>query len=115
MRTETVTEYLKYDFSEQELKDKAKQLAHEFRQKEEAELESKEGMSLFKSRIDAHKANVSRLSNHINNGYEYRNIECDVLYNTPLDGQKTIVRKDTREIIRMEEMQPEEFQESLAL
>ncbi len=42
-----------------------------------------------------------------------REIRCKVYLNVPIDGQKTIVRTDTNEILKIEEMEAHEFQEQL--
>lgn len=105
------TRYLKYQFTETELRDKATQLARECRQNEEMEDEKKSVVSDFKAKIDGLQAKISLLSGHINNGYEYRNIECEVSLNTPVTGKKTITRTDTGERVGIEDMDHDELQE----
>ena len=108
-------EYLKYQFSEQELKDISKKLAYENKNYDELEDAKKSVTSDFSSKLNSSRANISKLSNNINNGYEYRDIECEIRLNEPADGQKTIVRKDTGEIVRVEDMTEREMQEELDL
>lgn len=110
---QTTTEWLKYEFSEDELKEFAKKLAYETRELMENEETKKSVMSDFKSKIESSKEKISKLSNLINNGYEYRNIDCEVQLNSPEDGQKTIIRKDTGEVVKSLSMTEEEKQEKL--
>lgn len=112
---QVTTQFLKYLFTETELKDKSTSLAQECRNLEEVENDKKQVMSDFKSKIDGHQASISKLSNHINNGYEYRQISCEVKMDTPIQGQKTIIRKDTGEIVKIEEMTQQEMQMELEL
>ena len=108
-------EYLKYKFTEPELKERSTQLALECRSLEEIENDKKQVMSDFKSKIDGHQATISRLSNNINNGYEHRYIDCEVKMNTPIVGEKSIIRKDTGELVKQEQMNESEMQEELDL
>lgn len=107
------TEFLKYTFTEAELKEKSTQLALECRNLEEVENEKKQVVADFKSKIEGHNATISRLSNHINSGYEYKNVECEVKMNTPKNGKKTTIRLDTNEKLRVEDMTQEEKQEKI--
>jgi len=109
----TTNEYLKYQFTEQELKEISKKLAYENKNFDELEDAKKSVVSEFSSKLNSSRAAITKLSNNINNGYEYRDIECHILLNNPIDGQKTIVRTDSGEIVRIEEMSPAEMQEEL--
>jgi len=110
---QTTTEWLKYEFTEEELKDFSKRLAYETRELMENEEAKKSVMSDFKSKIESSKEKISKLSNQINNGYEYRNIDCEVILNEPEAGMKQIVRKDTGELVKTLTMNSEEKQENL--
>lgn len=109
----TCKKYLKYQFTAEELKEKSSQLARECRRAEETEDDKKRVMSDFKAKIDALQASISLLSGHINNGYEYRDIECTVELNVPVAGKKTITRTDNDEQVAVENMDSEEMQEKL--
>lgn len=111
----TTKEYLKYQFTEQELKDISKKLAYENKNFDELEDAKKSVVSDFSSKLNSARATISKLSSNINNGYEYRDIECEIRLNEPESGQKTIVRRDTGEIVRIEEMTDREMQEELKL
>lgn len=108
-------EYLKYQFSEDELKDASKKLAYENQNFDELEDAKKALTSEFTSKINSSRASISKLSSNINNGYEYRYIECEITMDAPETGQKTITRTDTGEIVRIEEMSDREMQGELPL
>jgi hypothetical protein len=110
-----IKEYLKSQFTEQELKDISKKLAYENKNYDELEDAKKSVTSEFSSKINSSRAIISKLSNNINNGYEYKDVECEIRLNEPRDGQKTTVRKDTGEIVRIEDMNERELQEELEL
>lgn len=109
------TEYLKYTFTESELKEFAKELARQTATMSEVEEEKKAVVANFTERIAAAKSNASRLSRYINNGYDYRNIDCSVKLNDPNTGVKTIYRDDTGESVKTYPMTQDELQEKLPL
>jgi hypothetical protein len=107
------TRILKYLFTVDELREIASNLARECRELEQLEFEKKQVVSDFKAKIDAHNAQVSKLSAHINNGHEYRYIECSVFLNDPTPGKRTVIRIDNNETVAVEDMPKEEMQEDL--
>ena len=70
-------------------------------------------MSNYKSRIDEQEARRTRLSNCVADGFEFRDLECDIKYNSPKDGIKQIIRKDKGEVVEEFPMTPEELQEEM--
>lgn len=109
----TISEHLKCQFTEDELKDISKKLAYENKNFDELEDAKKSVTSEFTSKLNTARGNISKLSSNINNGYEYRAVDCTVELNTPEVGQKTIVRTDTGEIVRIEAMNSREKQGNL--
>ena len=109
------TELLKYVFTEQELKDFARDLARESTAASEAEEQKKAVTAQFAEKIAASKSRISVLARHINSGYEYRNIECRIAFHTPKEGRKTVYRLDAAGdgFVREAEMTPDEKQEKL--
>ena len=59
------------------------------------------------------KAEVARLSTLVNNGYEYRNIECRWVLDAPERGRKTLFRVDTGEEVRSARMDDDDRQISM--
>ena len=106
-------EILKYTFSDPELKGFSKELARENTTVAEAEEQKKAVMAQFAETITSSKSRISILSRYINNGYDYRNIECSVAMNSPNTGFKTIVRDDTGEEVKTVPMTESEMQEEL--
>jgi len=109
------TEYLQYTFSPDELKDIAGQLARRNTEAAELEERKKQVVTDFGAQITASKAEISRLSRLYCNGYEYRNIDCEVRLNDPASGRATIIRTDTGEVVRVRSMTLEEMQDVLPL
>lgn len=70
---------IRYAFTREELADKSKQLANACHERSNIVSEKKSVMSDFKAKIDAKDAVVSLLSGHISNGYEMKNVECEVV------------------------------------
>ena len=109
------TEYLKYTFTEPELKQFSKELARNTTMMAESEEEKKAVVADFSERIASAKTQVSRLSRYINNGYDYCNVECSVVFHNPTPGSKTIYRDDTGEAVKTLAMEPDEMQQELPL
>jgi hypothetical protein len=111
MREVTRFELLKCDFSLEEIQQRAQSLARANQQAHQIEAEKKQVASDYKSRIEAVMSEVLALSSAVAMGYEMRRTECSVIYNSPTSGEKTLVRKDTGEYVRVERMTSEEQQE----
>ena len=95
-----ITKILNCVFTTEELKEIGVKLALENQRKERLEDQKKQSQSQFKSEIDAADARIKSLSQKLARGSEDRDIECDVLFNTPKEGQKTIIRSDTGETVQ---------------
>lgn len=113
MRPDTVTKQLKTPFSDGEMQDTAKALVDEITALENTENEKKAEQSAFKERIDRHTAAISELSHKYAKGYEMKDVECDIRYNNPEPGKKTLIRMDTGETVETVEMTQEERQEEI--
>lgn len=100
---------IKYVFNEQEIAEKAKQLANECSEKQNLEDEKKAVMSDFKSKVDGKDAIIGLLSNHINFGFEMKTVLCDVEFDFKkgvkhlfFDGKKYDTVKITEEDRQLE-------------
>lgn len=109
----TVGEFLRYDFTEDEVKEKAKTLALAVQRQTQAQEEQKAAQSQFKERIESCTSQIGKLSREINMGWEMRTIPCFVLFHNPKQGMKQIVRTDTGELVREIAMTTSEMQEKL--
>ena len=104
-----ITKILNCTFTTEELKEIGIKLALENQSKERLEDKKKQAMSQFKSEIDAADAKIKSLAQKLARGSEDREIECDILLNTPEEGKKTTVRNDTGEIVQVQDMTKEEL------
>lgn len=112
-KTKQQKEFLKYEFSHDEIHAKGIELARLSSESIAIENERKAVAAEFKAKIDTKEAEIGVLGNHINNGYEYRYIDCTVILNHPNTGKKTIVRNDTKEKVGEYDMTPSEMQNEL--
>jgi len=115
VKTKTTRELLKYAFTHDELHQKGVDLARMNSEMLSLDNEKKSIVADFKAKIEGKTAEIELVSNHINNGYEYRRIECEIRFNDPNAGFKTIVRKDNGEVVRKEPMTEDELQYELQL
>lgn len=95
----TVTRSLRYDFNASEIHDLSMNLAKTVQDLAQVEADKKATNAGFKGQIDEHKSNISDLSSKISNGYEFRDVECEVIYHKPENGKKTIIRSDNGKAI----------------
>jgi hypothetical protein len=90
-----------------------RQLARNAADLETLEDRKKQVASEFKAKIDAANAEIFKTARLLNNGYEYRDVKCDVQYDTPRKGLKRIVRMDTGEVVEEIPMTADELQQVL--
>ena len=109
------TQYLKCEFSATEIADKAKELATANRKRGSIEQQKKEIDADLKGKVEAQNSIIGRLSEQIMTGSEYRDVDCTIVMDYPAIGQKTIIRKDTGEEIKVELMTDEDKQLALDL
>lgn len=108
-------EFLKYSFTQDEILSKGSELARINSEAASIENEKKSITSQFKAKLDEKTAQIEVISNHINNGYEHRYVDCVIHHNDPNTGMKTVYRKDTGEVVKRESMSAEEMQLELEL
>lgn len=104
---------LRYDFTEREKKDIATLLANANQRKVALEEQKKQVDADLKAQITEAESMISRESRKYTNGYEYRDIDCEVFFHLPVRGQKSVFRTDTGELIREAAMEPHELQDNL--
>lgn len=105
---------LKCTLTPDEVRTYGMELARANAARDEAEERKKEVDAQLKAEIESHQTRGLNLARKINNGYEYRDVECE------MDGNyKTntvmIRRLDTNEIIETRAMTDEERQTHLSL
>ncbi len=115
VRTKKTSEVLKYTFSAEELLEKARESAQATSSLSGAEETLKEVSAQFKADIAKYEKRILELSRLINQGYEYRNIDCEWHMDTPEPGKKSLFRLDDGRFIREETMDEAEKQAELPL
>lgn len=106
-------ESLRYEFSDAETLDLSRELARSYQEVSLIEEGKDKVVADFKAQIQAKQNIISDVSRRINNGYEWRMIECEVRYHDPEKGSKTLIRLDTGEVVRTTRMDSWETQEVL--
>lgn len=104
------TEYLKYEYTDLEIADAARDLARANRTRASLEQRKKEVDSAIKAEIECENSIIARLSNLIATGSEYRDIEVRIELDTPETGKKRIVRLDTGEEVAVKNMTDQDRQ-----
>jgi hypothetical protein len=112
-RTTETKRTLKYEFPDPEKLEMGKEMAQLDRDIKLLEEEKKSTVSGYVSRINEKEARRTRLSNNIADGFDHREIECEIKYNSPKDGVKQVIRKDSKEVVEEISMTPEELQEEM--
>ena len=107
-----IKEYLKCLLTEKEKTELSAKIAKAISDRASAEAKLKEVGASIKAQIAQLDAEISEKALQINNGYEYRNVECRMDKDYRL-GSVTITRLDTGEVIRERPMTAEERQMEL--
>lgn len=100
---------LRYDFTAPEIYDLSVQLANETKKVVSLTEEKKSVTSQWTARINESKASCNSLSFKVADGYEHREVECDVILNQPENGKKTIIRKDSNALVGVEKMTTQDW------
>lgn len=109
MEKEFTKEYVKHQFTESEKREMAQDLAQKVSDQQIAEDEKKAVMSDLKSRIDSLAAQANSLATKLNNGYEMRNIKCEIEKDFK-GGIVRHIRTDTGEVVRERKMNDDDRQ-----
>lgn len=97
-------EYLRYEYTPDEITAAAHDLATANRKRDGIEQRKKEVVASLKSEFEEQNSAIAQLANLIAMGFEYRNIEVRIELDTPEPGKKTIVRLDTGEEVSVKPM-----------
>ena len=105
-------ESLKCLLTEKEIREAGSSLARQYSRVAELEDEKKSVTSDFKAKIDLATAEASILARMIQNGYEFRTVDCETIWD--FDSKTvSVVRQDTGETISERTMTPDELQKGL--
>lgn len=105
---DTVIKSLRYDFTPGEVHDLSVDLANKYKSLGELAEEKKKSDAEFNAKANGVKAELRILSAQVSDGYEYRDIACQVEYHKPAQGQMTVTRTDTGEVFT-EQMTEEDW------
>ena len=105
------TRILNVKFTVEEMQQIGIDLALANQERERLDDRKKQTMSQFKCEIDAVDASIKTLAQKLARGSEDRVVECEVLYHTPEEGAKTILRTDTGEKVEILKMTDSELQD----
>lgn len=107
-------EAIKFTYGSTDLQEMGAKLARENQNVYDLEARKKEIDADLASQIKAANGRVSDITTRLNNGYEMREVEVMVLYDTPRAGLKRVLRIDTNEALREEAMTLAEMQRGFA-
>lgn len=96
-------------FTTEELKEIGVKLALENQRKERLQDSLKQASAQFKSEITESESTIRSLAQKLARGSEDREIECDILFNTPEEGKKTVKHGDTGEVVQVLDMTESEL------
>ncbi len=94
MENKKIKMHLKCLLSDNEKLEAGESLANATNELNEIEADKKRVNDDFKSRTSSAEAQVGILSNKLRSGYEYREVDCQIVFDSPEDGKKTIYRTD---------------------
>lgn len=96
---------LRCDFSAVEIQEMSFRLANKIKELASQQEEKKSQQKQADAKINITQAEITKLSNFVSDGYEFREVECPIAYNTPEPGKKTLTRSDNQQPIveRMEQ------------
>lgn len=106
---------LRVNYTEKELLEIGKKLAEASQELSAAESEKKSVTATLKAKCDSIASRIEQHANELSSGYTYRNVPCEIRYDTPTKGQKTTVRIDNDQIVEVEAMTLAEMQADLPL
>jgi hypothetical protein len=115
MRPDTVTKAVKHTFDNGELLTMADSITEAVQSLSEVKRARPTQTRLHKEQVEQEFGTVNKLSGMYRRGYEFRDVDCKVLYNLPEVGEKTFVRIDTGEEVGTDNMTDDEKQETLPL
>jgi hypothetical protein len=107
----TITEKrtLRYDFTAVEVHDLSMALAGKNKEIVTLKKQKSSVVSQYTAKINEAEANCNDLSNKVSDGYEHRDVDCEVIFNQPENGKKTIIRKDSNTLVGVEAMTQQDW------
>lgn len=107
--------YLPCKLDQDELQERGRSLAAAHTKLKILEQKKKEFNDQIKSQAAGCEADIELLSQQISTGIEHRDVPCFWRMDDPRPGDKTLVREDTFEVVRIEEMNTDDMQSEMDL
>lgn len=95
---------MRHDFTAKEIHDHSVALAMKNKEVVSIEEEKKSVTSQYAAKINEAKAQINKLSAFVTDGFEMRDVECEIQFHKPQQGKKTIIRMDTNKTAAVESM-----------
>lgn len=100
---------LRHEFTAKEIHDHSVALAMKNKELQSLEDEKKTVTSQYKARMNEAQETINKLSSYVTDGFEMRQVDCEIQYNKPKQGQKTIIRKDLNKTHAVEQMTDDDW------
>ena len=113
MRARKINQELPVPYTEEELATMRDELARLVLGESEVRQRKKVAMDAFKEELEELISSRRDIAHRIRRKSEDREIECRVEFHSPTIGMKRLIRMDTGELLREEQMTDEELQEEL--
>lgn len=107
-QTIVINRMLRYDFTDDEIKEMGEDLSDQVMEFSRLDLEKKEQNKIWNKQLKEMMAEIKRTSKIIDDGWIEADTSCKVEFNTPRYGKKRIIRTDTQESW-IEDMEEDEF------
>jgi len=86
---------LKYEYTQEEMNELSKNLAENTKKLVAVKEEKQSVVSQYTARVKEVEAKNNTLSNQIYDGWEHRDVQCEIQYHKPVEGKKLVKRLDT--------------------
>jgi hypothetical protein len=106
--------YLKYTFTREEKEGLSDELARNVNDLKQKQLHKKEMVKSLDSGIAALETSISGLATRVKDGYEFRDIECEMVFDYE-SRMKIVTRLDDKTEVEKEPMTADELQRKLPL
>lgn len=88
---------LVYQFTDEEIKQMGEDLSDQVIEFSKLDIEKKEYNKLWNKKLKEMMNEIKRSSKIIDEGYVIRTVPCEIKFNEPRSGKKTVTRQDTGE------------------
>jgi hypothetical protein len=102
----------KHIFSQEEREEQAHLLAQAVKNKSIKEVEKKSAMNQYKDEIDKLDKDIKIASNHVNDGYTFKDFPCELHLNYATK-KRMYIEKNTGDVIKEEDFHNSDYQKKL--